>query len=109
LVTRLPLEKLWSDDGECVGATCLGAVGRHEITQLLRNGPVLFVVAGVGRHLVWIDRDYCHAFWKREAKPHLAEPEDAIELSNFPGEYAYIARKWIAGWQAPVVVLEKHH
>lgn len=109
LVSTLPLEKLWNSDGELVGANCLGTVGHHEITQLLRDGPVLFVVADVGRHLVWIDLDDCHAFWKREAKPHLAEPEGAIELSNFPGAYAYVARQWITGWQVPVVVLEKHH
>jgi hypothetical protein len=108
VITRLPLEELWSGSAD-LGARCLGTISREEIAQLLRQGPVLFVVADVGHRPIWIDVDECYPFWKREVKTHLADPDHGIVLESYPDQYAYIARRWATELSHPVVVLEKHH
>jgi hypothetical protein len=110
LVSRLPLEELWSDTVDLAEARCLGAVERDELTQLLREGPVWFVVADCGISLVWVDLEECYAFWTREVKPHLTALEAAVCLESYPDEYAYRAQLWVAENLArPVIVLEKLH
>jgi hypothetical protein len=109
LVTSLPLGQLWNSEGEFQHARRLGFLGRQAIAQLLRDGPVLFVVADVGLPLGWIEPGDCYEYWKSEVRPHLAEPDAAIDLTAFPSGYAYIARSWTLGVPPPVVVLEKHH
>jgi hypothetical protein len=109
LVTRLPLEQLWSEEGELRHARCLGLLDRQGIAQLLRDGAVRFAIADVGLPLTWIGPGDCFEYWKREVKPHLAEPGASIDLTAFPSGYAYIARSWTLGVPPTVVVLEKHH
>ena len=109
VITKLPLEELWSAAADFPDARRLRYLDREELTQLLREGPVWFVVANVGHRPVWVELDQCFDFWKREVKPHLASPGIRIYLDQYPGEYAYSARRWSTHLTNPVVVLEKMH
>ena len=109
IVTRLPLDELWDEQGT-VPARNVGALGRAEITELLRLGRVAFVVADVGLRLMWIPLEECYGFWKAEVRPRLVEPRvQNFVLEDFPGEYCYLASEWRVAQGDRVVVLEKCH
>ena len=108
VITRLPLEELWRDDGFSSKArgACLSA---DDVRGLLRAGPVHFVVAEVGKSPQWIPARESYRYWKTELQPHLVPPDACIYLEQFPGEYAYSATRWGEDAGVPVVVLEKAH
>jgi hypothetical protein len=81
----------------------------EDVTELLRLGPIRFVVADVGRQLHWINLADSCSFWKDEAKPHLANTPSRIQLDSFPNSYAYIASQWSSGDSVPIVALEWIH
>ena len=108
IVTQLPLRELWRDDG--FSTTTRGkSLTDEDVRQLLRSGPVQFVVVDVGVAPRWIPASECFQFWKDEAKPHLASGARAY-LDDSPDGCCYFASRW-EGWEseAPIVVLEKQH
>jgi len=109
IVTRLPLGELWRDDGPITTARGR-SLGKHEIVDLLKAGPVQFVMANIGDPLLWVEISECYRFWKDEVKPHLAETESKVPLDEFPGFYCYFSSEW-KGPQGspPIVVLEMQH
>jgi hypothetical protein len=109
VVTKPPLDELWSATADFSNAHRHAAMTHDELTQLLRLGPAWFVVANVGHSLEWIDLSKCYEFWKREVKPHFASAVTRIYLDAFPDGYAYSAVRWTTELTDPVVVLEKHH
>lgn len=109
IVTRLPLQELWREDGFTTPAR-----GRwlapEDIRGLLRLGRVQFVVVDLGHSPRWIPIQECYEFWKNDAQTHLASPDAELCLEDCPDGYFYIASEWSdrdAG--APIVVLEKSH
>jgi hypothetical protein len=110
IVTRLPLTELWDTQGR-LGLRRMRPLGREQIADLLREGPVRFVRANSGLPLEWIPAEDCYSFWKEEVKAHLVEPEGEkrIYLDDFPGEYCYIAEEWGEGELDRVVVLRTLH
>ena len=109
VVTQIPLQDLWRDDGFTTTSSSHW-LGGADIATLLQGGPVQFVVADVGLCLRWIPVIDCFRFWRDQVKPHLAPPELAVRLSDFPGEYFYRARQWAASEVTPpIVCLELHH
>ncbi|MDI3285767.1 hypothetical protein QHF83_20865 [Polyangium sp. 15x6] len=107
-MTRIPVEELWTDEG-ALPATRLRTLDREAIRELLRRGPVRFVVADVGHRLRWIPPAERFDFWKRDGNLHLAEA-DAMHPGDFPDGMAYRASEWTApGGEAPIIVLEVHH
>lgn len=85
-------------------------VGRELITELLRDGPVKFVVANCGEHLKWVPVGDRFRFWKDEVKPRLVEPSvERFRLEDFPGEYCYVGTEWAGAGEVPVVLLEMWH
>ncbi|MDI1436660.1 hypothetical protein [Polyangium sorediatum] len=108
VVTRIPIEELWTADG-ALAATRLRTLDRVAIRDLLRRGPVRFVVADVGHCLRWIPPAERFDFWKRDGDPHLVET-DEIHLEDFPHRMAYLASEWtVAGDEAPILLLEVYH
>jgi hypothetical protein len=108
VVTRLPLEELWTVDG--LVSTARGRSRTAEdITSLLGTGLVTFVVADVGVAPYRIELGSCYEFWKKEIKPHLAKTVE-VALEEYPGSYCYFATQWSSEKEsAPIVLLEKHH
>jgi hypothetical protein len=108
-VNCIPLKELWQTSGTAVGPR-RRALKSDEITQLLRKGPIEFVVADIGQQLRWISLDDCYDFWKSEIKTHLAEANSPLILESFTGAYCYTASEWDNPESAiPIVLLERHH
>lgn len=107
VVTRLPPAELWDDAGP-VSAVAVRALAAEDIRDLLRTGPVRFVVAAVGSPLRWVAAADCFRFWKAEVHSRVAGPGEA-RLEDFPGGYCYFASEWAAGDGPPVVLLAIAH
>jgi len=109
VVTTLPLRELWLRDGARTSSR-MEWLSTEDIRDLLRAGPVTFVVADVGAPLRWIEtKDYLQ-FWKSEIKQHLTNSSEKLFLNDFPDSYCYSASRWEGtGLRYPVVLLEKHH
>ena len=110
VVVSLPLTEIWDSTGP-IAATRGRQLSTDDITQLLRAGPIQFVVADSGP-LRWIPTDAVYDFWKRDAKHHILPPGHSAALEEFPGEYFYVATEWVraaARPAEPLVVLERHH
>jgi len=99
VVTQLPLRGLWTDSGP-VEAVRVRALSTVEVRELLRNGPVQFVVVEVGVKPRWIELEDCYRFWMDEVKDHLAEPRvQAL------GVYTYHASEWVSETIEPAIVV----
>src|SRR5437764_74771 len=109
VVARLPLEEVWRADGNVISVIKLRSLRTEEVANLLRVGPVNFVVAEIGIPLRWIDSTDCYVFWKTELKTHLAAPDQRGTLDEFPCGYFYFAAEWLTEEKLPTVVLERHH
>src|SRR5438552_1682533 len=107
IVTELPLRELWDDSGP-VAARRSRDLSAADLRELLRQGPLRFVVANVGAKPKWIAQSDCFKFWKREVQPRLAEPDQRVVLEDFPDEYCYFGAEWEADGP-PIVVLQLCH
>ena len=109
IVTRLPLQELWRDDGFTTTLR-LRWLTAEDIASLLLAGRVQFVVADIGYSPRWIPLGDCYDFWKSEAQLHLAAPETNSSLNDFPDGYCYFASEWNSPLGiTPIVVFEKSH
>lgn len=107
IVTCTPLQELWTDCGP-IDATRGQCLNRDEIRQLLRSGPVQFVIADLGSPLQYIPVSQCFDYWKSELSTHVADT-DVFSLDSFDGGYCYVASRWRTTEGPPLVLLEKHH
>jgi hypothetical protein len=102
------LSELWTDDGPVPAAMGREYLAADDIKELLRQGPVQFIVVNSGSKLDWKDRDDCFRFWKKEVKKHLYT--DAMPCrEDYPDEWCYTADEWILDTGEIVVVLYVHH
>ncbi len=109
IVTQLPLRGLWNDSGP-LNASRNRPLSSFDIRELLREGPVQFVVVDVGLKPRWIDLDDCYKFWMDEVQHHLVEPNAKVSVEQMPGVYAYGASEWASDEvKAPIIVLELRH
>lgn len=102
------IDALWDSNGT-LPLTCQGDIGAEQLADLLRHGPVRFVVPSVGEPLRWVSIESRFTFWKEEVKPRLVEPGGEAILENFPGESCYFATLWTGEEQIPVVLLDEFH
>jgi hypothetical protein len=108
VVTQLPPRELLRYDGLETYAR-IRSLTEDDIRDLLRSGPIQFVIVDVGSPPYWIQLTECFQSWKSEACPHLAKKTQVV-LEEFPGGYDYFASQWDGGDPAtPIVVLEKQH
>ncbi len=108
IITVAPIHELWNDRGT-VNATRSHDLAADEIRELLRRGPLRFVVVTVGSKPRWLPEPDCFAFWKTEVNPHLATPGTQASLDDFPDSYCYFASEWTPASGSPIVVLEMAH
>ena len=108
IVTKLPLEELWTDAGPVHGV--LGhALGENEIAHLLSEGPAQFVVANVGHPLSWIAAADRFRFWRKDVRPRLVRPAKGFSLEDYPDGYCYTAARWLGEQGPPIIVMQMHH
>ncbi len=109
IVNQIPLDRLWDENGQ-VAVKRERWLTKKSLREILRRYPVEFFVADIGRPLIRVDVAKCYDFWKQVVAAHIVDdPEGAIRLAEFPGEYAYIASEWKGEIQTPIVLLEKYH
>jgi hypothetical protein len=109
IVTKLPLSELWDDQGTLTGGR-VRTLDQNNLAELLRSGPVQFVVADCGSNLEWIPIDERFTFWKRIQRQIAdIDPHQPIHLEQFPNETAYTASQRCGRAGKCVVLLEKHH
>jgi hypothetical protein len=110
IVTRLPLDEIWNDDGP-LHARKGELVGSAGIRQFLRieNGAV--VEAMIGERMVWHLGEARFKFWKDILRPHLVEPGDATEgfVRDDEDPLAFIVYEWFVGEGERVLVAEGSH
>jgi WD40 repeat protein len=83
IVTKLPLAELWDDHGTVTGGR-VRALRQNNLVELLRSGPVQFVVADCGSNLEWIPMDERFAFWKKIQRQIAdLDPHQPIRLEQF--------------------------
>jgi hypothetical protein len=104
IVTRLPLEELWTDRGP-IAAARSRALDREDIASLLRAGGVRFVVANLGDRLEWITPEHAFEHWK-VLRERLVAPETVHEND---GEVRFRASVWPDDASEPIIVFEAHH
>ena len=107
-VTEIPLKLLTTPSGIILRKQN-DTVTFEGVNRLLSEENVYFVVADVGRPLLWISEEEKFAFWQRDVVPHFARGEEVC-LDDYPGGFVYFA-SW---WRSPdmpqtVILLEKHH
>src|SRR5215203_4926531 len=107
IVTEIPLENIWNSQKE-MNIQRSSFLTKERIKEMLRNGPVDFILADVGNKLEWIATSNCYNFWKSEVEIHLTENLPEIDLDDFPNDYAYIASEWTGDIKTPIILLEKY-
>jgi len=108
IVTAMPLVNIWTTNNE-LKSQRVAYLTKDDIKNILKQGPVNFIVADVGHKLIWIDPSQCYDFWKSEVQIHVATDLRNIYLDNFVDNYAYVASKWNADDPTPIILLEKRH
>jgi hypothetical protein len=107
VVMRMPLDELWDSDGPVAGSRC-EQLDRDAIKEIIGRNDTRIVVADIGAPLKWLVGRERFRLWKEEVAPRLAPPWDGWRLESFPGEYCYVASRWVCGG-ANVILFEKHH
>ena len=108
IVTRLPLDELWGDDGP-LEASRGAALDAGQVIGYLREGAD-GVMASIGAPLRWMRGARLYDWWKREAKPRLLDPAaQAWRLDELPDERGWLATAWTVGDSGHTLVFEQHH
>ena len=108
IVTRLPLEELWSGP-RLISTVKVRDLNAEQVRELVRTSQVRFVVADVGARLLWVPNNETYDFWKRECKPRLVDPDAKVSLGDYPEAYCYFASEWKSFEGDTIVVLSKTH
>ncbi len=108
IVTSLPLTQLWTAEAD-LDAVRGPYLNRQQLRAMLKNGPVVFVVANAGERLKWIPANECYEFWKSGVENHLADHLNPINPESFPDHFAWLASEWLGDMPAPVILLEQVH
>lgn len=90
----MPMDQLWTDS-EILPAQRKEYLITTQIIDLLRKGPIQFVIANCGDKLVWMPFNTCYDFFKSEFKAHLVENPDRIYLNEYKDEYATWDKEWV--------------
>lgn len=107
-VVKMPMDQLWTD-AELLPAIRKENLITAQVRDLLRKGPIQFVIANCGDKLVWVPINTCYDFFKSELSTHLVDNPDYIYLDEYKGAYAYSASRWICPSFPVIVLLEKLH
>lgn len=108
IVTSTPLRELWNEHGG-VEAVRVRDINAEVIRELLRRGPVRFVVAEGGLPLRWLPEEDCFHFWKSSVQSHLHAAGTQVYLDDVSNGYCYFASEWSVPIGSPIIVLETVH
>jgi hypothetical protein len=107
IVTKIPLAEVWDESGS-LSDERIRNLDQNNLAELIRAGPVKFVVADCGFKIRWIPTQQQFEFWKT-VRHQIADPAKPILLKQFPNEIAYVASEWRGRTGECFILLEKHH
>jgi hypothetical protein len=108
IVIEIPLFSIWKGT-ENLALFRQNYLTKEEVKRIISVGAVHFVIADVGKELMWVEINNCYDFWKSEVKKHISDDYNQIMLENFPGNYVYLASEWKGEIEDTVILLEKLH
>lgn len=109
IVLGIPMQSIWNNLGP-MPVTRKRNLNSTEALEIIKNRPITFVIADVGKKLNWINKADNYTFWKRELKSHIVENHEKIYLDDFTGNYAYIASEWTdTNTHETIILLEQYH
>jgi hypothetical protein len=106
VVTSWPVRELWNETGTVQARMLRDELSEADVKQMLRSGPVQFVLAEGGAPLQWVALDDRFDFWKQTVQPRLTQwgPGSGVYNDDFPGGFV-IASLWeVEGSGLPVVL-----
>jgi hypothetical protein len=108
IVTKIPLETLWTEKEE-LDFKRHNYLNGEDLKELLKAGPVQFVIADVGQTLKWIPVEKSFESYKKDFKGHIVDDLEKIDLDKFKDNFGYIASVWNDKVDNEVVLLEHVH
>jgi hypothetical protein len=103
----MPLTELWNEHGT-ISKERIRWLAKSDLAELLRAGPLQFVVADFGIKLMWVPAQQRFEFWKT-VKLQIADRAKPIYREQFPKEMAYIASEWRGSAGECLILLERYH
>lgn len=71
-VREIPLNELWINDA-LLDVKRTSYLTKADIKSMLKDQPVAFVVADMGKPLRWVKLSESYIFWKSEAEMQIAD------------------------------------
>ena len=108
-VNKIPLDALWTEE-QFLEAKRLKYLNQKEVSEILKNGPIRFVIANVGNKLIWTDLGESYKIYKTEIKDFIISDIDKIDLDTLTHGFGYLASLWAdPSEKNSIVLLEKFH
>src|SRR6266550_983230 len=82
IVVKMPLTELWDDGGTLTGDRVRN-LDQTDLVELLRTGPVQFLVADPGLKLRWVPTPRQFEFWKTVRPQDCPSRKNPYTGSNF--------------------------
>jgi len=108
VVNTIPLTSIWLES-ELIDVKRGKYLGENDISELLKEGPIQFIIANVGDKLIWEPIENCYKIYKTNIKDHIISEVDNIDLSIFKDNFGYLASLWAGKSNTQIVLLEKIH
>jgi hypothetical protein len=108
IIDKMPLVDLWREN-TLLEAKRVKYLNQKEVSEILKTGPIRFVIADVGDKLIWTDLDECFKIYKTEIKDFIIADIDKIYLRTLKEGWGYIASLWADSSENSIILLEKVH
>ena len=108
IVNKIPLDCLWTEK-QLLGAKRIKYLNQDEVSEILKNGPIVFVIANVGDKLIWTDLGESYKIYKTEIKDFIISDIDKIDLDTLKYGFGYLASLWADPSENSIILLEKFH
>jgi hypothetical protein len=108
IVDKIPLDCLWTED-ILLEAKRIKYLNQKEVSEILKNGPIRFVIANVGDKLIWTDLGESYKIYKTEIKDFIISDIDKIDLDTLTHGFGYLASLWADLSENSIILLEKFH
>ena len=107
IVIKFPLDSLWTEKEE-LDAKRIKYLDQNEISEVLKKGPIQFVIANLGDKLIWKQPEECYKVYKKDFKNNIIANADDIDISNFKDGFGYLASMW-DNKSGTIILLEVFH
>jgi hypothetical protein len=108
IVTKMPMDSIWTENEE-LKSERKEYLSQNQVSEILKEGPLQFLIADVGNKLIWTKVDECYKMYKSYFKDHILRDVNYINLDDYKDNFCYLASLWIGESKTPVILLEKFH